>query len=93
MGVAPGTLQSRLADNDIPTSINANKMEKWVLKHTGEKPAPRMKSQTDQASGPARIRSFKSTKRELPEIIGGGHPPVDVNLAHRQYGLRQLDWK
>lgn len=93
MGVSEGTLQGRLSDNDIPTKINVDKMEKWVLKQTGEKPAPRRKSLAEHASGPARIRPIDPTHREQPEIIGGKEPVFDETLRLRQFGLRQLDWK
>jgi hypothetical protein len=92
MEVSAGTLKSRLSDNDIPTTVNANKMEKWVLKQTGEKPAPRIKSHADQASGPVRMRSEKSTKRIDPELIGG-NPPPPVSTSWRQFGLRMFQEK
>jgi hypothetical protein len=93
MGVNGSTLRTVLSSNDVPTTVNVDKIEKWVLKHTGEKPAPRIKSRADQASGPARLRAWNPKQREQPEIIGGAHPRVDINLTLRQFGLRQLNWK
>jgi hypothetical protein len=94
MKIAYGTLQARLHDNHVPTEANIDKIEKWVLKHTGEKPAPRVKSQADRASGPGRLRSWNPKKGKEAEIIGGAHPArAGVNLRLRQHGLRQLHWK
>jgi hypothetical protein len=74
----------------IPIAATVDKIEEWILKETGEKPTPRIKSQAERASGKARIRSWNPKKAEFPEIIGGAHPPVDFMLSYRQYGLRAL---
>lgn len=93
MKIPYGTLQARIHDDQIPTATNANKIEKWVLARTGEKPAPRVTSLADKASGRARIRAWNPKMREQPEIIGGGEPVKAMHLSTRQFGLRQLNWK
>lgn len=91
MGIVPSTLGSKLSLNAPPPGLaNIDKIESWVLKQTGEKPAPRVNTQAHQVAGPMRVRS---EKRKNPELIGGRPPTTPANMTLRQYGLRAFDWK
>jgi hypothetical protein len=94
MNLPAGTLKKRMSDADMPSAANAEKVEAWFLKQTGEEPAPRVTSQAHKVAGKVRKRSEETTKRlNEPEFIGGRPPPAPPNMTYRQYGIRAFDWK
>lgn len=72
-------------EEKLPGTANVDKIEAWVLRQTGGKPASRVKTQTHTVAGPARMRSRTSTRP--PEIVGGHAPPLGAG-RYRQFGLR-----
>jgi hypothetical protein len=91
--ISPGTLTARISGGDMPSGENADKIEAWVLKQTGEEPAPRVKSLADKVGGPVRLRSRNQKGFQEPQLIGGRPPRTPANMITRQYGMRAFDWK
>lgn len=91
INIPVNSLTSMLAENGVsPSSAKMDKVENWVLDQTGERPAPRIKTQADRVRGPAQFRSPKSNRGE-PEIIGG--KPHPVSQTTRNFGLRMFRQK
>jgi hypothetical protein len=91
--INPVTLKARMSDADMPSSAIADKVETWLLRQTGEEPAPRVKSQADKVAGPVRLRTRNPKGRQEPELIGGRPPSTPANMVRRQFGIRAFDWK
>jgi hypothetical protein len=88
--IPKSTVAAAIATNGhIPSSSKMDKIEDWVLDQTGEKPARRIQTQTDEVTGPARFRSPKSASAgDRIQIIGGAPPPISATT--RLFGLRMF---
>jgi hypothetical protein len=91
--IPASTLKARMSDADMPSAVNAEKVEAWLLKQTGEEPALRVKSQADKVAGPVRPRTQDSKRHREPELIGGRPSSTPANMIRRQFGIRAFDWK
>ena len=72
ISVPTKTLTSYLSNDRPPSEATAAKIKAWVLRQTGGKPAPRVKTQAHKVTGPAQLRRSKNRRERT---IVGGHAP------------------